>query len=223
MRGLERVMSSVSPRRGFLAVAFWASLMAGSGVTAQPAQPASAPTQRGSMPQTPATTAWNALSPLQQQALKPLAARWNTIDEAQKRKWLAVSRNFGTMPAAEQAKLHSRMTEWVALSPKERTQARLNFAETKKLPADEKMAKWQAYQALSPEEKRKLAASASSRPPGAATAVQPVPAQKLATPPNAKPPRSSASGAAIASRQLDQKTLLPRPAGSTPEAVGAAR
>ena len=65
------------------------------------------------------------------------------------------------------------MTEWAALSPQQRTQARLNFAETKQLSPDDKKAKWEAYQALPPEEKRKLAAGAAKPPPTAA-AVKPV-------------------------------------------------
>ena len=48
------------------------------------------------------------------------------------------------------------MTEWVALSPNQRSEARLNFAEARKLPPEEKKAKWQAYQALSAEERQKL-------------------------------------------------------------------
>lgn len=165
---------------------------------------------------------WNELSPAQQQALKPLAASWSSIDEAQKRKWLAMSRNFATMTPAEQAKLHGRMNEWAALSPKQRAQARLNFAETAQVPAEEKKATWQAYQALSPEEKRKLAAGAPAQPSGGATALKPVPASKLATPPHASPPRSGASNpvgvasAASAPRPIDQKTLLPRKPASTP-------
>ncbi len=167
--------------------------------------------------------AWNELSASQQQALKPLAANWNTIDEPQKRKWLAVSKNFGSMTPSEQAKLHSRMSEWAALSAKQRTQARLNFAETTQVPAEEKRATWEAYQALSPEEKRKLAAGAPTRPSGAAPALKPVPAAKLATPPNTSQPRGGASGtsavpanAASAARQIDQKTLLPRKVASAP-------
>src|SRR5207253_10497564 len=56
----------------------------------------------------------------------------------------------------EQAKLHSRMAEWVGLSPQQRSAARLNYGETKKLSSDDKKAKWEAYQALPPEEKKKL-------------------------------------------------------------------
>lgn len=159
------------------------------------------------------TPAWNELSPAQQQALQPLATHWSGLDEAQKRKWLAMSRNFGTWPPAEQAKLHGRMTEWVALSPRQRTLARLNFAETKKVPVDEKKARWETYQSLSPEEKRKLAASGPAQPPGVANALKPVPPQKLATPPQAKAPGRVASGTGNVLKHVDKNTLLPRPVG----------
>ena len=120
------------------------------------------------------------------------------------------------MPPQERATLHSRMTEWAALSPKERTQARLNFAETKKMPSDEKLSHWQAYQQLSAEEKARLAASGAKRPPGAATALKPTPPAML-TMPQAKPPRHTASGklapvsavAASAPRPTDQRAPLP--------------
>jgi hypothetical protein len=128
---------------------------------------------------------WAELNPLQQQALKPLALSWNTsLSQSQKRKWLKLSKNYPSLPPEEQATMHSRMNEWVSLSPQQRAQARLNFGKTKELSRqltpEEKKAKWQTYQALSPEEKQKLAAKASPKPAGAATAVKPVAPQKLA-------------------------------------------
>jgi hypothetical protein len=120
---------------------------------------------------------------------RPLAAQWGTISEAQKRKWIALSQNYPKLSAGEQAKLHSRMTEWVALSPQQRTQARLNFADTRKIPPDDKKAKWEAYQSLTPEEKARLAAKAKPKAAGAATAVKPVPPQKLAQVPPKDHPR----------------------------------
>ncbi len=88
------------------------------------------------------------------------------------------------------------MSGWVALSPQQRTQARLNFGETKDLSADDKRAKWEAYQALSADEKKKLAAGAPRKTPPTAAAVRPIPAQKLARVPSpnqeAKPPRIAA-------------------------------
>ena len=136
---------------------------------------------------------WAELTPMQQQALKPLALSWSTISEAQKRKWLEVSKNYPSLAPADQSTLHSRMNEWVALSPQQRAEARLNFAKTKELSTqltpEEKKAKWQTYQALSPEEKQQLASKATPRPAGAAPAIKPVAPQKLTTvvPHSAKP------------------------------------
>lgn len=131
---------------------------------------------------------WNELSPLQQQALQPLESSWDAnISEAQKRKWLEVSKSYPSLPTDGQAKLHSRMNEWVGLSARERAEARLNFAKTnelsRQLTSDQKKEKWATYQALSPDEKAKLAARATPKPAGAATAIKPVPAQKLASVP----------------------------------------
>ena len=135
---------------------------------------------------------WSELSPLQQQSLKPLAGTWGSISDEQKRKWLELSKSYPNLSTADQAVMHSRMNEWVAMSPQQRAVARLNFAKTKelssKLTAEEKKAKWQSYQALSPEEKAKLASKAAPKPAGAATAVKPVAQQKLAVTPNAAPP-----------------------------------
>jgi len=117
------------------------------------------------------------------------------------------------LPAPEQAKLHERMVDWVALTAAERSQARLNFAETKKLSTDEKQAKWQAYQALSEEERKKLAEGAQRKLPGAATAVRPVPKQKLANTPLPSQSAPNAPRIATAPHQVDQNTLLPQVAG----------
>ena len=146
--------------------------MAGAASTAVPQQP-----------MTSGTSAWNRLTAPQQEALKPLAASWQSISEQQRLKWLAISKNYPLLPQAEQIIMHGRMNEWVALSPAQRAQARLNFAKTKELSqqltAEEKLSKWQAYQALSPSEKETLASKAGPKPIGAALAVRPVPPQKL--------------------------------------------
>ena len=153
-------------------------------------------------PVTASKPAWTDLTAPQQQALKPLATSWSSISEPQKRKWLAVSKNYPALVPADQATMHSRMNEWVTMSPQDRAAARLNFAKTKELSKqltpDEKKAKWETYQALSPEEKAKLAAKGSPKPAGAATAVKPVPTQKLAvTPKNVPPLPNVPSGASV--------------------------
>ncbi|MEI8029205.1 MAG: DUF3106 domain-containing protein [Comamonadaceae bacterium] len=154
--------------------------------------------------------AWQDLTSLQQLSLKPLAANWNNLGEAQKRKWIAIAASYPSLAASEQAKLHSRMTEWVSLSQQQRDQARLNFARTKQISPTEKAATWQAYQALSPEEKKKLAVSAIPKPSGAAAAAKPVPTQKLAAVPVTRQTPKEASKLAAAGHDINRNTLLPR-------------
>lgn len=156
---------------------------------------------------------WAKLNPEQQAALKPLAASWDKLSDAQKRKWISLSTNFKLMSTAEQVKLHERMTQWATLSPRQREQARLNFAEAQQITPQQKSEKWQAYQALSPEEKQKLARSAQPKPPRTALAAQPAPSDKLNRLPiqgKAAPVTLPASGLII-----NDKTLLTRvpPAG----------
>jgi hypothetical protein len=107
---------------------------------------------------------WHDLTAQQQNALQPLAPHWDTLSQPHKRKWLALSRGYDRLSPANQKVLHGRMTEWAGLSKQQRAQARLNFADIKKVPADERKAKWEAYQALSDEEKSRLAAQAKAAP-----------------------------------------------------------
>ena len=162
-----------------------------------------------------AKSAWQDLTPSQQISLKPLAAQWNTLGETQKRKWITIAANYSSLAPAEQAKLHSRMTEWVSLSQQQRAQARLNFAQSKQHTATEKASTWQAYQALSPEEKQKLAISAPKKPVGAAAAAKPVPAQKLAKVPVTRQSQKPTPKVPATTYAINRNTLLPQsqPAG----------
>jgi hypothetical protein len=180
-----------------------------SGLTPPKASPVSKPAS--------AKSAWKDLTPEQQQALKPLAAHWNSLSVEKRRKWLVVSKNFPKLPPAEQAKLHSRMSEWASLSDQQRNQARLNFAETKQLSAEEKAQKWQAYQALSPEEKKKLAAKAPPKRAGVAI-VKPAPAHNLANVPVTRLSKTPGSRLAAAKHPIDENTLLPQPPAPPAEA-----
>lgn len=180
----------------------------------------SAPVRTAPAPRPEPKPTWAELTPAQQAALAPLAGTWRTLGEAHKRKWLALSENFAATPPGEQARLHSRMTEWAALSPQQRTTARLNFAEAQKVAPDNKRAKWEAYQALSPEEKGKLAAGAAAskpKPPPTAIEVQPAPQQKLAKLPKTKKGEPPAKIAVVPGAPTEANTLLPQtPAPTLP-------
>jgi hypothetical protein len=184
------------------------SLFSVSGAPALPAlaqtssTPAASAKPVQSKPQT-ATAAkpdWSLLTPAQQQALQPLAKSWASMSNGQRRKWLEISLNYPSLSADDKAKMHSRMSEWAALSPRARAEARLNFASSqelsKQLSSQEKQAKWEAYQSLSSEEKSKLAKSGVRPPVGAALPARPVPEKKLA---NVAPTETAANKLKISS------------------------
>lgn len=164
----------------------------------------------------PSKPEWGDLTTAQQAALAPLQPRWNAIGAGQKRKWIALSENYGKLSRAEQATLHERMAVWSALGTDLRSTARLNFAEAKALPSAERKAQWEAYQALSPEERRKLTSDAAAKPPAAARAVKPVAPEKLAAVPTTRSEPGRPIGAAPAAGV--SRPPVPRPAQAASKA-----
>jgi hypothetical protein len=176
---------------------------------------------------------WKELSPAEQASLRPLSASWDGMSLGQKRKWQSVAKDFDKLPAGQQAKMHERMSEWTALSPQQRAEARINFAQhrelTDGLTPEQRKAQWQAYQELSPEEKRKLAESAPKATiAGAAPAAKPQPVlrkepapefgtakvlAKAKTAPNVPAPGKKI---AVASHVAGQGQILP---GKIPESA----
>lgn len=164
--------------------------------------------------------AWNTLNADQKTALAPLESSWVQLSPGHQRKWIALSANHPQMSADEKDKLQARMVQWATLSPREREQARLNFAHTKKIPADGRAATWETYQSLSAEEKKALAQSAPPKPAGAAVAAKPVPAQKLAEVPVTRKTPAPVSDTKSSTPLLNRNTLLPHV--QKPRAVASA-
>ena len=154
-----------------------------------------------------ASPKWSELHAAQQTILAPLEHLWSSLDENRKRKWLAIAKTFPSLSPQAQATAQERMKEWAALSPAQRSQARLNFAQTQQLNPDEKKAKWEAFQALNEEEKQKLAPARSPLPKGAATAPKPIASDKLTTTPSPKEGQSKTPR--IETSQVHPRTLLP--------------
>jgi len=158
---------------------------------------------------------WVELNPTQQRSLQPLAATWDTLSEGHRRKWIALAQNYPTLAKPEQEKLHTRMAEWAALKPKEREQARLNFAQTKQLAPSERSANWDAYQALSADEREKLASGAQRKPVGAAVAVKPVAPERLTIIPITPKTPETKQALVVKPQTLNRNTLLPMPVDSS--------
>jgi hypothetical protein len=167
-------------------------------------------TESAALPAT--SSAWRQLTPMQRQALAPLGAQWGALTAQQQAKWLTISKNFTQLPVAGQITMHSRMSDWVDLSPQQRNLARLNFNQMQNLPKEDKKAKWEAYQALPEEQKRLLSERTPSPAKSAAPTIKPLEAHR-----QVQTPAKAAAGGAPAAVAIDRKTLLPRqPSMATP-------
>jgi hypothetical protein len=172
--------------------------------------------------------AWASLTAPQKVALAPLQHDWQSIDELRKQKWIEVAARFPTMPADERARVQARMTEWARMTPADRASARLQFQEARRLPADERQAKWQAYQALSPEERSTLAerarpaAKAASAPEAPRAVRSDLPtAKRNLVPASASPPASAGAHAgAHAGAIVVAPTVVQARPGATTTTMG---
>lgn len=155
----HRTPARLSPRAVALAVALAVGTVAAPSALAQvdPLSDDAADVRGG--------PAWNDLTPGQRQALAPLQREWPSVGAQRKRKWMEIADRFPSMPAAEQQRVQQRMTDWARMTPEERGRARSTFRDTRQLPAEERQARWKAYQSLSEDERRALASGA--RAPGA--------------------------------------------------------
>lgn len=129
---------------------------------------------------------WSQLPASEQQLLSPLQAQWDSMDQIRRQKWHEIAQRYPKLSVAQQERLRSRMVEWAALSPSERNQARLQFEESKLVPAEERRARWEAYRAL-PEEERKLLLDQAARRKSAVGTPQKPAAQASATQLGAQP------------------------------------
>ena len=157
---------------------------------------------------------WARLSAYERAALAPLAEQWGQISETQRSKWLTIARNFDQLSPAEQQVMQARMKEWVKLSPVQRNQARLNFNTLQNVSKDEKKTRWDEYQALTEDEKRKLSAGVLSPARTAAPSPKPTASDRLV-----QPTLRSVPAAALPPRApIDKNTLLPVPTPASSEA-----
>jgi hypothetical protein len=131
------------------------------------------PYQATPKPAVEARPQWQALSVPQREALKPLEREWASIASERKQKWLAIAAKFPSMSAPEKARIQARMADWAKLSPQERGVARQQFQAAKRVAPQDRPSQWEAYQALSPEQKKQLAARAAA--PVASRADRPPP------------------------------------------------
>lgn len=181
MRMTRAALTLPAPCRLLMALLLSA---AGFSVFAQAMDAASAPEPAASMTVTPAgppvklqqlakpvaptalsapPAAWSGLTPKQQALLAPLERDWADIADSQRSKWLSATPTLATMSGEEIKRVHDRMRDWTRLSASERVNARIGFQVTRQLTAEQRQARWEAYQALPAEERQALADKARAR------------------------------------------------------------
>jgi hypothetical protein len=116
---------------------------------------------------------WHELKVEHQIALAPLVLAWPTLEPSQREKWVDVAQRLPGMSLEDQSRLRERMREWNAMSPADRGRARLQFQETRQLPARSRAELWQAYQALPESERTALAQRAAPAGPASSAPRSP--------------------------------------------------
>ena len=171
---------------------------------------------------------WASLTTEERSVLAPLQGGWETMEPETRLKWREMARRFPDMPASRQERVRERMRDWATMTPQQRIQARQTFTGTKSLSREERRAQWEAYQALSPEERAAL-----GRPgPSPNRAVAPGASTRLVgTPAEAPPHLQNSRPINVMPRMVDRTTLLPLrgPQGAAqvkpvePNAAGASK
>ena len=161
---LQHTQSALAVRHGVWAASMGAFLLVFSLLAIGPVNQAVAQTKQPAPASTPKHSGnWDDLSTVQQKILAPLEEDWSYLSKERRQKWIQVANLYPKMKRADQERLQSRMNEWSKLSQKDRRIARDNYLSSLRFPAEEKASAWQAYQQLSPEDKKKLAAKEDNK------------------------------------------------------------
>ncbi len=147
---------------------------------------------------------WQDLAAQHRAVLRPLEKDWRGIGAEQKQKWVELAARFPALSPEERGRVQARMTEWAQMSPRERGQARINFQEAKQVSPQDRQAQWEAYQALTPEQKRQLAARAAPVPREASRQA------------NAVPARPARAGDPLDDTPAAKSNIVPNPAHAQP-------
>ncbi|OWQ93347.1 hypothetical protein CDN99_02375 [Roseateles aquatilis] len=196
-------------------------------VPASAAARASAPLPTPATPTAPAVLSlgqnWSSLTPMQKEALAPLSREWDQLDGAHKGKWLEIAARYPTLPVEHQQRLRERMVEWTRMSAADRQKARIGYQHAGELRGPEQtklQAKWEAYQALSPEKRQRLVERAAEK--ASAERRDAPPAPNLAKAPIQRAPLSvTSTGPTVVQARPGATTVLltqraePAPAGAS--------
>ena len=128
---------------------------------------------------------WSELKAAQREVLAPLESDWNGMPRSSKLSWLKLADRVPRMKPEEREKAQARISEWAALTPEQRRLARNNYRLAQGLDKDERVASWEQYSSMTPEQQSVLRANGwtsntAARHAGAATGLAKQAARPLA-------------------------------------------
>lgn len=156
---------------------------------------------------------WSELNAVQRETLAPLEPKWNGLPLAKKRSWLALTEKMPSMNPAERSKAQARIREWASLSPEQRRMARNNYRLAKTLDKDERIATWESYSQMTPEQRSVLRANGWTSNTAARHAGSPTGLAKEVARPTTVSPTSTAPARGA--------TVRPARAGSADSTPGS--
>lgn len=90
------------------------------------------------LPAQAATKPWSTLTPVQQEALAPVAQEWNTMPEKQQQRLLAATQRYPRLSPDQKQRFMNRLTEWSKLTPEQRNRAREKYKAFSKVPPEKR-------------------------------------------------------------------------------------
>ena len=81
---------------------------------------------------------WSSLTPVQQEALAPIAQEWGTMSEIQQKRLLATTRSYRQLSPKLKQRFQTRLTEWSKLTPEQRNRAREKYKAFHKIPKEKR-------------------------------------------------------------------------------------
>ena len=81
---------------------------------------------------------WVELTPLQQEALKPLATQWNGLPTKLQKNLLNTTKHYPKLTLDQKQRFQSRLENWSKLTPEQRERARNRYKVISKLPPEKK-------------------------------------------------------------------------------------
>jgi hypothetical protein len=96
------------------------------------------------LPLLAAAEPWASLTPVQQEALAPLAKKWDALPEKDtpsakgQHYYLNLAKHYPKLTAVQKQRLHERLERWSNLTPEQRRHAREKLAAINKIPQDKR-------------------------------------------------------------------------------------